>query len=103
VRPIRLYDLRHTFGSMALWRGADLKTVASIMGHDPVMLQRVYAHIQEGARRKTMESVAAALGGDEEAPEAHDAAGEASIEGISWRLAAVPSNFLVIAHEKGPT
>jgi integrase len=69
VRPIRLYDLRHTFGSMALWRGADLKTVAAIMGHDPSMLQRVYQHIHQDAPRKAIESVAAVLDINEDAAE----------------------------------
>jgi site-specific recombinase XerD len=66
VPEIRLYDLRHTFGCLALWQGADLKTVASIVGHDPAMPQRVYQHIHPAARRLAVEGVAAALTGEEE-------------------------------------
>lgn len=66
---IRLYDLRHTFGSMALAHGGDLKTVASVMGHDPTMLQRVYQHIHQDARQAVVDRVAAALEGGDTAPD----------------------------------
>jgi integrase len=52
VRPIRWYDLRHSFGSYLVSHGTDLKTVAQLMGHKDVALTlRHYVHPDAAAHR----------------------------------------------------
>lgn len=46
-RVITPYSLRHAFPTTAIEYGADIKSVAEIMGHsDPSMLLKIYQHIQ---------------------------------------------------------
>jgi integrase len=66
VPPIRLYDLRHTFGTQALESGGDLKTVASVLGHTPQMLLHTYQQVRREDRRLTVLRQAALLAGDPE-------------------------------------
>lgn len=43
-RPLTLHDLRHTFATVALYRGADVKDVQSVLGHSSAdMTMNVYA------------------------------------------------------------
>ena len=43
---IRLHDLRHTFATLALQNGVDVKTVSSILGHyDAGFTLRTYTHV----------------------------------------------------------
>ena len=43
---IRLHDLRHTFATLALQNGVDVKTVSSILGHyDTGFTLRTYTHV----------------------------------------------------------
>jgi site-specific recombinase XerD len=52
VRPVRWYDLRHSFGSILMARGVDAKTVAELMGHKDVRLTlQHYTHPDAAARR----------------------------------------------------
>jgi integrase len=45
VPPLgRVHDLRHIAGSLMLANGYPVPTVASILGHTPEMLMKVYAH-----------------------------------------------------------
>ena len=45
VRPLRLHDARHTFASLALASGKNIRWVAEQLGHaNPEMTLRVYAH-----------------------------------------------------------
>ena len=51
---IRFHDLRHTFATMALQNGVDVKTVSSMLGHfDAVFTLRTYTH---AARQKQDEA-----------------------------------------------
>ena len=47
LRRIRLHDCRHSAISLLLSAGVPVVTVAGVMGHDPVVTQRVYAHMFE--------------------------------------------------------
>lgn len=54
-RRIRPYDLRHAFASLALMHGADIKSVAEIMGHRGItMLLTVYQHTRFEQRRRAV-------------------------------------------------
>ena len=56
-RRIRPYDLRHAFASHALDAGADLKSVADIMGHaDEAMIVRFYRHTTAESLRAATEA-----------------------------------------------
>ena len=56
---IRLHDLRHTFATLALQNGVDVKTVSSILGHyDAGFTLRTYTHVTT----KMQEEAAATMG-----------------------------------------
>ena len=56
------HDLRHTFATAAIAAGADVKSVASIMGHSNVaMTLNVYASADAEAKRQAMSKAAAAI------------------------------------------
>jgi site-specific recombinase XerD len=45
VRPVRWYDLRHSFGTHLIATGSDAKSVAQLMGHKDVsMTLKHYTH-----------------------------------------------------------
>jgi integrase len=49
VPGFRFHDLRHTFVSLLIRSGADVRQVASWAGHSsPVVTLNVYAHLFEG-------------------------------------------------------
>ena len=57
VRRIRPYDLRHAFATYALTGGADIGSVATIMGHtDASMILKTYQHVQEQQKRASVEA-----------------------------------------------
>lgn len=57
---IRFYDLRHTFATMALQNGVDVKTVSSMLGHfDAGFTLRTYTH----ATREKQDEAARKMGG----------------------------------------
>ena len=68
LRSIRFHDLRHTFATMAISSGVDVKTLSSMLGHFSAgFTLDTYTHItndmQRGAAEKIggfMESVTAA-------------------------------------------
>jgi integrase len=52
LRPVRWYDLRHSFGSGLIAEGVDVKTVSQLMGHKDVALTlRSYVHPDAAAHR----------------------------------------------------
>jgi len=55
TRRIRPYDLRHAFATEAIAAGADVGTVAQIMGNDPKMLLAHYQHVADARKRAVME------------------------------------------------
>lgn len=63
VRRIRPYDLRHAFATYSLAGGADLKTVAELMGHtDASMILKTYQHVQNSQKRAAVEALPNILG-----------------------------------------
>jgi integrase len=56
-QEVRFHDLRHTFATLALSRGADVKTISHMLGHSSIRTTLdIYAHVlpqaQEDALKK---------------------------------------------------
>lgn len=52
VEAARLHDLRHTFATLSLQNGDDLKTVSEALGHSNIgTTANIYAHVTEKMRR----------------------------------------------------
>ena len=50
---IRFHDLRHTFATLALQNGVDIKTVSGMLGHaDPGFTLDTYAHVTTSAQKE---------------------------------------------------
>ena len=59
LEHLRFHDLRHTFATLALQNGVDVKTVSSMLGHfDAVFTLRTYTHVT----RQMQESAAEKMG-----------------------------------------
>ena len=59
LEHIRFHDLRHTFATLALQNGVDIKTVSSMLGHyDAGFTLRTYTH----ATRQMQDQAAEAMG-----------------------------------------
>ena len=59
LEHIRFHDLRHTFATMALQNGVDIKTVSSMLGHyDAGFTLRTYTH----ATRQKQDEAAETMG-----------------------------------------
>ena len=53
VPRIRFHDLRHTFASLRLAKGDNIKMLAVTLGHDdPALTLRTYAHLMDGQQRE---------------------------------------------------
>ena len=53
---IRFHDLRHTFASIALCRGANINTVSKMLGHSSVKITLdVYGHLMPGMQAEALE------------------------------------------------
>ena len=59
LEHIRFHDLRHTFATLALQNGVDVKTVSSMLGHcDAGFTLRTYTH----ATRQMQDEAAEKMG-----------------------------------------
>lgn len=58
TRRIRPYDLRHAFATEMIAGGADVGTVANLMGHStPAMLLKHYQHVLDKQKRSAIEAL----------------------------------------------
>jgi integrase len=61
-RRIRIYDLRHTFCTVALESGVDPLAVARLMGHSSTaMVFNVYGHVSDTRKREAADRIGEAL------------------------------------------
>jgi integrase len=63
IRDFRVHDLRHTAATYARMAGADLSTVARMLGHKSLQMTQRYAHVTDPEVQAAVESVAAKLKG----------------------------------------
>ena len=54
VRQMRFHDLRHTFASWAVQRGATLQEVKDLLGHSSLAMVMRYAHLSPEHLRKAV-------------------------------------------------
>ena len=55
IRGVRFHDLRHTFASLTLMRGAPAKVISEALGHASVAFTlQTYAHVLSGMQEKAM-------------------------------------------------
>ncbi len=58
IPKVRFHDLRHTFATIALQNGVDIKTVSSILGHFSAgFTLDTYAHVTTAAQREAAETM----------------------------------------------
>jgi len=58
TRRIRPYDLRHAFATEAIAAGADIGTIAKLMGHrSPEMILEHYQHVMDRQKKQAVESL----------------------------------------------
>ena len=63
LEHIRFHDLRHTFATMALQNGVDVKTVSSMLGHyDAGFTLRTYTHATRQAQDEAAEKMGVFMG-----------------------------------------
>ncbi|MCZ2153793.1 MAG: site-specific integrase [Bryobacterales bacterium] len=85
---IRLYDLRHTYATLALSAGVPVKVVSEQLGHAGVALTLdVYSHVLPHMQDDAVSKVEALLAGDGGTPEAHQNAHHAK----NWHTIGTPS------------
>ena len=57
-KHVRFHDLRHTFATMALQNGVDVKTVSSMLGHYSAgFTLDTYAHVTTDAQLKAAQTM----------------------------------------------
>jgi integrase len=57
TRPLNPYSLRHYFATQALANGADIRSVASILGNTPAIVLRTYIHATDKYLKKAVETI----------------------------------------------
>ena len=54
LQDIRFHDLRHTFASRLVMRGADLRTVQELVGHQDIRMTQRYAHLSASHKQNVV-------------------------------------------------
>ena len=64
IPKIRFHDLRHTFATIALQNGVDIKTVSGMLGHFSAgFTLDTYAHVTTAAQKEAAQTMGTILGG----------------------------------------
>ena len=68
-KHVRFHDLRHTFATMALENGMDIKTLSSVIGHkSSATTLDIYAHTTDAMQHNAAANIERGIGGND-APE----------------------------------
>lgn len=57
IAGVRFHDLRHTFASRLVLRGADIETIRSLLGHSSLSVTQKYVHSGRDDARQAVESL----------------------------------------------
>jgi integrase len=61
---IRFHDLRHSYGSLGLAAGTDLKTISASLGHSTIATTaNIYLHVVDSLQREAADRLDVILGG----------------------------------------
>ena len=62
IDKVRFHDLRHTFATLALQNGVDVKTVSGMLGHFSAgFTLDTYAHVTSAAQRQAAQTMGTVL------------------------------------------
>ena len=65
VPRIRFHDLRHSFATLSLEQGMDIKTVSHILGHtDAGFTMNTYMHVTDSMQENVANTMENLLGGN---------------------------------------
>lgn len=69
VKRIRLHDLRHTFSTLALQQGANIKVISDILGHSSIAITMdTYVHTDVGMHRSVVNALGSLMDGTADEP-----------------------------------
>ena len=70
VTDCRFHDLRHSFASLMLQRGVDIKTLSDILGHSQVSTSLdIYTHVYDSTKAVAVENFNNLIMGKKKQPE----------------------------------
>ncbi len=55
IKGLRFHDLRHTFATRLVEKGADTETVRDLLGHHSITVTQRYTHSNDERKRKVVE------------------------------------------------
>jgi integrase len=57
LKDLRFHDLRHTFASRLIMKGADIRTVQELMRHNTLAMTARYTHLLDSHKRAAIEKL----------------------------------------------
>lgn len=67
LKPIRFHDLRHSFATLMLEQGVDIKTISTLLGHSTIKITAdIYTHVLDHTKRKATNILSSIINKEEE-------------------------------------